>query len=549
MPINETKVKKILLEGDYIIKEDLDRAEEFVKNKKISLIEYLFEKNLISKDLLGQALAHDEGLSYIDLRANLPTHRQITKVPEDFAREFRLILSREDENQVIFTTDIPAKAQSLLPKLEKIFSPRQVVLNYSLPEDVDFVISYFYRQPLKTRFIKIIQEGKKVAQEIIAEIFKDALIFNSSDIHFEPQTEEVVVRFRIDGVLQEAGRISREYYSNIINFIKVQSGLRIDEHFTAQDGSMKYFHEGKEVDLRVSILPIIDGEKIVIRILKKYIKGFSLTEIGLEPADQLVIEQEIKRPFGMILTSGPTGAGKTSTLYTIIKMLNNPEINITTLEDPIEYRIEDVNQIQVNQTSNLTFSSGLRSIVRQDPDIIMIGEIRDRETAEISINAALTGHLLLSTFHANDAATTITHLLDIGIEPFLVASTLKLVIAQRLVRRLCSKCRYSFPISELEAKNTFFQINQNFIKKTDSIYKANGCEHCGGTGYKGRVAIFEIIIVTSEIQDLIFQMASAKEIWALAKKQGAHSLLDDGLKKVKMGLTSLEELLRVVTLG
>lgn len=369
--------------------------------------------------------------------------------------------------------------------------------------------------------------------------------YNSSDIHFEPQNKETIIRFRVDGVLQEAGRISKEYYNNILNFIKVQSDLRIDEHYSAQDGSMKYKFEGQEIDLRISILPVIYGEKIAIRVLAKYIKGFNLHEIGLEKRDRDIIRQEIKRPFGMILTSGPTGSGKTTTLYALLKLLNNPRVNITTLEDPIEYRIKGVNQIQVNTSTNLTFLKGLRSIVRQDPDIIMVGEIRDDETAEMAVNSALTGHLLFSTFHANDAATTIARLLDMNIEPFLLSSTLRVVVAQRLVRRLCEKCRYSISVTKEDLERHHVGVSKYFKKDDNVIFQAHGCEACGLTGYKGRLAIFEIILNTTEMQDLILTKPSAKQIWDLAKKQGSTSLFGDGVIKVKNGITSLDDLLRV----
>jgi len=545
MDYNNKKIKDILISGSYIAKTDIEKAEKNIINSDISLVDYLLENGLLTKELLGESISESEGVPYFDLKLNLPTYEQVLKIPEDIAKEYRVVLIKEEGDKMFFCSDNIKKARELFSKMHEIFPIENIVLSYSLSEDVDFVFEYFYKKPLKTRFSDIIATGKRVAQEIVGEIFKDALSYNSSDIHFEPQNKETIIRFRVDGVLQEAGRISKEYYNNILNFIKVQSDLRIDEHYSAQDGSMKYSFEGQEIDLRISILPVIYGEKIVIRVLAKYIKGFSLHEIGLEKKERDIIRQEIKRPFGMVLTSGPTGSGKTTTLYALLKLLNNPRVNITTLEDPIEYRIKGVNQIQVNTSTNLTFFKGLRSIVRQDPDIIMVGEIRDEETAEMAVNSALTGHLLFSTFHANDAATTIARLLDMNIEPFLLSSTLRVVIAQRLVRRLCEKCRYSVSVTKEDLERHHSGVSKYFKKDDNVIFQAHGCEACGFTGYKGRVAIFEIILNTPEMQDLILTKPSAKQIWDLAQKQGSTSLFGDGVVKVKNGITSLDDLLRV----
>ena len=545
MKLDDKKIEEILIKGSYISDSDLKEAKENIKKSNSNLVDYLIEHDLLTKSLLGQAIAESENINYFDLKANAPNYELVHKLSESLARNNRIILVKEDENTLYFTSDDIAKAKKALVKLKKMFPKKKLLVHYSLTERLDSVLNYFYKKPLKTRFSKIISQGKKIAEEIVTEIFKDSLSYNSSDIHFDPQEDETIIRFRVDGVLQEAGRISKEYYNNILNFIKVKSNLRIDEHNTTQDGSMKYLIDDNEVDLRISILPIVYGEKIVIRILAKYVKGFNLTEIGLSESDKEIVKLEIKKPFGMILTSGPTGSGKTTTLYSVLKLLNNPGVNITTLEDPIEYRIKGVNQTQISAASKLTFAKGLRSIVRQDPDIIMVGEIRDEETAEIAINSALTGHLLFSTFHANDAATTITRLIDMGIEPFLVSSTLRMVIAQRLVRLLCQKCRYSINYSNKDLNKKHEGISKYFSKKTNTFYTSHGCEACGFTGYKGRIAIFEIIVNTSEMQDLIITKPSAKQVWDLAKKQGSSSLFEDGLKKVKSGKTSLDDLLRV----
>ena len=387
-----------------------------------------------------------------------------------------------------------------------------------------------------------------MAPEIIDEIFADAIGMNASDVHFEPQGEEVIIRFRIDGVLMEAGRIPKEFYENILNRIKVQAHMPIDEHFAAQDGAIRYVKEDNHVDMRVSIVPTLDGEKVVIRVLSQYVKGLNLKDLGLSEKHEQMFIAASNKPFGMIIVSGPTGSGKSTSLYALLKFLNSSEINITSIEDPVEYRLTGVNQIQVNPQTNLTFAKGLKSIVRQDPDVILVGEIRDTETAEIAVNAALSGHLLFSTFHANDAPTTIPRLLDMGIEPFLLSSTLELVIAQRLVRRICENCRLSYTIELDQLQKDFPLVNiEKYFGKEDDItlYKGKGCPNCHGTGFKGRIAIFEFVEISPKIEDLMLKHPSTQEIWELARSEGAVCLFEDGLDKVKSGVTTLDELLRM----
>ncbi len=435
MNISNEKLKQILLEGNYITEEDIENSEKHIKKNHGSFAEYLLAHDLLTKDLLGQAVAEKLKIAYADLNSYPPAREQILRIPENIAKKFRVIFFSENDGKITITTDKPSK--KILEPLKKLFSNKKIKIAYSLTEDIDNSLMH-YQKNLETRFAKIIKQQRRVAPEIIKEIFKDAIDFRTSDIHFEPQDKEVVIRFRIDGVLHEAGRIPKEYYENILNRIKVQSNLRIDEHFSTQDGAMRYsYEENKLIDMRISIALTLDGEKITIRLLSSYVQSFTLSDLEFSDKNQKLIEAASKKPFGMILVTGPTGSGKTTTLYAILKILNRPEVNITTIEDPAEYKIVGVNQIQVNSQTNLTFSKGLRSIVRQDPDIILVGEIRDEETAEISVNAVLTRHLLLSTFHSNDAATSIPRLLDMNVEPFLLSSTLEIIIAQRLVRKIC----------------------------------------------------------------------------------------------------------------
>lgn len=543
--LSDSQIKKILSQGSYLSEEDLEQAEASAKQDKLSLADYLLAYNIISKDLLGQAVAEFFKVEYADLNSYQPDKEQVLKISEDTARKFRCVLFKESKEGVVIATDNPSM-EGILEAAGEALKTKKIRLAYSLPEDIDAVLIY-YRKTLETRFGEIIKAQNKIAPEVIEEIINDALSYRASDIHFEPRAKEAVIRFRIDGILQEAGRISKNYYENILNRIKVQANLRIDEHSSAQDGAIRFEKKDGIIDMRVSVVPIMEGEKIVIRLLAQYIRGLNLSDLGLSKQNQEIMEIAARKPFGMILVTGPTGSGKTTTLYSLLKIINKPGVNITTIEDPVEYKMEETNQIQVNKKTDLSFARGLRAIVRQDPDIILVGEIRDRETAEIAVNAALTGHLLLSTFHANNAATAIPRLLDMGIEPFLLASTLEIVVAQRLARHLCESCRFSYQEKLSDIEKLAPNARKYFKEQTVTLYKAKGCLACGGLGYKGRVGIYEIIKITPEMENLILKNPSSGEIWELAEKQGIYSLFDDGIEKVKSGVTSLEELLRVVS--
>ncbi len=545
MKIEDQNLKDILLKGNYVTPENIIKAETFAKKNEISLREALVKDGIIAKNILGQAIAEFLHTPYADLSTNQPPKEQILKIPQVIAEKYRAVFFREDNKDVVIATDNP-EHNDVISQVQSVFPGKKITLAYSLPEDVEEAFIN-YRQNLETRFIKIIKEQKQVAPGIIEEILEDALAYHASDIHFEPMEKDVNVRFRIDGVLWEMGKIPKDYYGNILNRIKVQAHLRIDEHFSAQDGAIRYIRQNKAIDLRISIVPTLDGEKIAIRILAEYVRGFTLADLGLSDADQKLVLNSAHRPFGMILVTGPTGSGKTTTLYSLIKILNRPEVHIMTIEDPVEYKILGINQIQVNRQTDLTFSKGLPSILRQDPDVILVGEIRGPDTATIAVNAALTGHLLLSTFHANNAATTIPRLIDMGVEPFLIASTLELIIAQRLVRKICENCRLSVSFEEEQLKKIVPNVNNYFQKFPATLYRGKGCDLCAGTGYKGRTAIFEFIPATKEIQDLILQEPSSKQIIEIFRRQGNHSLFADGLEKAKQGVTSLEELLRVAS--
>lgn len=536
MRIDDAKLREILVREHYVTEQDLVAAG------KRPLVDYLLSNKLVTNDLLGQAIAESFDVPYADLNSKVPSKEQALKIPEAMARELRAVLFEDMPKHVVITTDDPLNPK--LVALKGLFKGREIYVAYSLTEDINAVFEN-YRTPLAARFASIIEGKGKVAPEMLEQILSDAITLRASDVHFEPQAEEVALRFRVDGVLQETGRISRDRYENVLNRIKVQSRLRIDEHLAAQDGSMQFTKDGVALDIRTSIVPTVEGEKVVLRLLATYLGGLALSDIGFTAANEKVFRDAANRPYGMVLVVGPTGSGKTTTLYTLLRSLNDPDVNITTIEDPVEFKVAHINQIQVNPDTSLTFAHGLKSILRQDPDIILVGEIRDQETAEIAVNAALTGHLLLSTFHANDAATSLPRLLEMDIEPFLLASTLNVIVAQRLVRKICEHCKQSvsLPVKELPLSP---KLAERFFEgKEVTLYRGKGCNACGDTGYRGRTAIFELIRITPEMQELILSAPAAQAIRALARKQGTASIFEDGLIKVKGGITTIEELARV----
>jgi len=543
-PLTDPDLLEVLVAEDFVSVADQKKAQSYLKERRGTLADFLLSAGILNRDLLGQAQAEYYGVPYADLNTNKPPTELVKKIPAEIEHKYHLVPYREDASSVLVATTAPWET-AWLAEVRKVFGKKSVKVAFSLMEDIEATL-VVNRQALDTQFTKIIAEEERIAPEIIEAIFNDAIVNRCSDIHFEPTIDDVVVRFRLDGVLQSVGRFPKKTYSNILNRIKVLSNLRIDEHSAAQDGAIRYEGEdGNGADMRVSIVPTMEGEKIVIRLLSRYVSGFSLADLGLSDWNRSIVADAASKPFGMMLVVGPTGSGKTTTLYALLKMHNSPTVNITTIEDPVEYRIAGVNQIQVNPQTNLTFAKGLRSIVRQDPDIILVGEIRDQETAEISVNAALTGHLLLSTFHANDAASAIPRLLDMGVEPFLVASTLELLIAQRLTRKICEMCRVSEVIDKKELVKKYPKIAPYFVTDKVTLYHGRGCELCNQTGYHGRTAIFEMIQISPEMEDLIMKKASSKEIWSLARSQGALSLFEDGVLKIKNGQTTIEELLRV----
>ncbi len=585
MSLTDADLGKILLDLSYVSEADLKKSQDQAVQHGVPLKQALLELDLLSQELYESAIAEHYHMAYYDVDKNPPTADTVSLLPEDIARTYNAVVVKKDGETATIATSDPTNALleeavrmnlgqtiALFPEQEenkqssrksaaagrfgfgkekkaadRVKFAGKVELVYASRKAIEAFFVH-YRKPLATRFQTIIDAQRKVAPEILEEIFNDAIQLRASDIHFEPQEKIVVVRFRVDGVLHEAGRIPREYYEGVVNRIKIASNLHIDEHYCAQDGAIRYDTGNGNMDIRVSIVPIVDGEKIVMRLLSEYVRSLTLTDLGFTEDHRRQLEAASRKPFGMILTTGPTGSGKSTTLYALLKLRNHPDVNISTIEDPVEYKVQGINHIQVNPETNLTFAQGLRALMRQDPNIILVGEIRDGETASIAVNAALTGHLLFSTLHANDAATSIPRLLDMGVEPFLLASTLEVVIAQRLLRRICPRCRYSYGILPEETAKMFKNADKFFGKKEQILlYKGKGCEACGGIGYQGRIAIHELLVITPEIEKLIVARASSADIERQARKEGLASLFEDGFEKVLNGTTTIEELLRVAT--
>jgi type IV pilus assembly protein PilB len=391
---------------------------------------------------------------------------------------------------------------------------------------------------------KVLDEVKKTSSFSVVDfvdfLLEDAFFAKVSDIHLQPTEKNIRIRFRVDGLLQDIADLQSNFFPEISFRIKILSNLRTDEQKNPQDGRFRYKIKNFVFDVRVSFVPVHYGESIVLRLLTDRLEMESVSNLGFYAEDEKIILNCIKKYSGMILITGPTGSGKTTTLYTILKLLNSKDVSVVTIEDPVEYFVSGIKQIQTNSRIGLSFANGLRSILRQDPDIIMVGEIRDVDTAKISINIALTGHLLLSTLHTTDSATAILRFLDMGVEPFLVASTLRMVIAQRLVRKICKYCKCFRELSQLERRNFQDVFGHDLI----SAYAGTGCDKCGFTGYGGRIVVSEILVVDDFIRDLIISRSSSKKIKDVAVELGMVSLVKDGVRKIENGLTTVEEILR-----
>lgn len=516
--------------------------------------ELLLEKGLISDRNLGKVIADTLGLPFVHL-SEIPISPEVLKiVPELVAKRQKIIAFVEDKDGVKLAMADPSN-QEIVRFLEKKTGEK---LKVYLATERDITETFrLYKKELQKTFDELLEEqivaaGRAVVKEAPVAKIVDLLIEyayqnKTSDIHIEPKETDSLVRFRIDGVLHDVLHLPIVLHPQIATRIKVLSKLRTDEHLSAQDGKMQIPLEEENLDVRVSVVPIVEGEKVVLRLLSSKSRQFSLADLGMNQRDLKTVSDGFTKPYGMVLATGPTGSGKTTTIYAIVKIINTREKNIATIEDPVEYDIEGINQIQVNPKTNLTFAQGLRSILRQDPDIIFVGEIRDEETAKIAINAAMTGHLVLSTVHTNDAATTLPRLIDMGVEPFLVASTVNVIVAQRLVRKICNKCRVSYT---KEASALVSDIAKTLIqthlgeRKEVRMYRGKGCQICHYTGYVGRVGIFEVLSVSEDVRKLITAKEDSSTIAKRAIEEGMSTMLEDGLDKVARGVTTIEEVLR-----
>jgi len=553
------KIKSILESSGLLDKKTLDSLLEEAKKKNKSLYRLIIDQDILPDFYYGKAIADGLGVPFVVLARVLIADDVLQIIPEIVARKQKIIAFEmgEDGLKLAMADPLNDEMREFIEK--KITAP--VIPHLATEKDIDNALG-LYRKDVAKSLKDILAEVESSKGDegpivkMIKELFLSGNHNKASDIHIEPYENITVIRFRIDGVLHEVVTTPKKFHDQIVSRIKILSKLKTDEHLSAQDGKLQFESEGEMVDVRVSIVPIIDGEKVVLRLLSAKSRQFGLEELGLSAEDLEKVKKGFSKPWGMVLSTGPTGSGKTTTVYAIIKILNDPEINIATIEDPVEYDIEGINQIQVNSKTNLTFAKGLGSILRQDPDIIFVGEIRDEETAGIAVNAAMTGHLVFSTLHTNDAATTLPRLADMSIEPFLISSSVNTIVAQRLVRKICQACINSVEV-EIEGNKIITQsgpveIDKKLIEKYFGkeknlrIYKGKGCPVCKNTGYAGRTGIFEVLEVTPGIRELIMAKANSDVITAKAVEEGMTTMFEDGIRKLAKGITTIEEVMRAV---
>ena len=559
-------LKKLILDTGLVSEEDFDNTVQEAQRTEKNIVDLLISRNFITSDFYADILSKYLNVPRVKLIGQKIDPNILNILPEEIARTRNVIVFNKEDNSLQVAMLDPSNLETLdfLNKYTGYF----IKPHLCLEEDLKSIFAQ-YGKEISKDFQKTIQESvrsslklkgieaEKAATEFPIVSLTDNIIsyaasLNATDIHFEPLGDEILIRFRVDGVLREIIRLAKEIHPAIVARIKILSNLSIDEHNKPQDGRLKYKYADTIFDIRVAIMPTLYGEKVEMRLLTGSTKPMSFQELGMLEETAKAVEDNITKTTGMILVTGPTGSGKTTTLYAVLNKLNRPEVNIVTIEDPIEYELKYVNQTQTNPRAGIDFANGLRAILRQDPDIIMVGEIRDKETAEISVHAALTGHLLLSTLHTNDAATAVPRLVDMDIPPFLVSATVNLIIAQRLVRKICRDCieSYQTPEDINEVINSQLSVLKGKSAKpyhAKQLYRGKGCQSCNGTGYSGRLAIYEVFEVTEEVRAYIqkkdFSLDGLKQI---AFARGNKSMFEDGLKKAELEMTTIEEVLRVV---
>jgi len=572
--LSNEHLKEILNKFEIVPANEFDKYLAEAKNAQKSVVNHLIEKKIISPAALYESIANFFKIPFIDLKNQTIRKDVLFVVPESIASSHNIIAFDSTPQELKIAVNDPEDLEIF--EFLKKKTGQEIKIHLTTPEGIKETLKQYHKS-LKAEFdylnddiAKVAEDGnknlKKLAEDlpvvrIVDTLLEYAIMENASDIHIEPEEKDVIVRYRIDGVLHNVMVLPKNVQSGIVARIKILSNLKVDEHRMPQDGRFKIKNKEYKVAFRVSILPTFDGEKLVLRLLNEKAQALNLEQIGLQPSALETLKRNIAKPNGVILVTGPTGSGKTTTLYTVLNILNQPEVNISTIEDPIEYRMQHVNQSQVNSKIGYTFASGLRAFLRQDPDIIMVGEIRDQETAEIAVHAAMTGHLVLSTIHTNDAAGTMPRLAEMGVPSFLVATTANLIIAQRLVRKICTNCIQSYNLDTSTIKDLEVNMDMDNILKTledkkmivDSkkglksllFYRGKGCKRCNNTGYKGRIGIYETLENTDEISRLILSNADGKTIKRAAIAQGMLTISEDGFIKAKNGITTIEEVMRV----
>ena len=587
----EHKIEQIVVQQGLLNADQLALAKKDAQAQNMGLIEYLVGKRIIKDDDATKIMAMSSNIPFVDLsNVSIPAN-VLGIIPREVAESFSSVAFGVVDGKLNVATVDPQNLQAIdyLSRktgypINAFMAPKSQIDRWinsytsGISEEVGEALAPESEQPLdidtqaKDKAGKI--DSKKIETIVqdapitraLNTIFEYAINSKASDIHIEPREKSVKIRFRIDGILQEVMSLPKSTEAALVSRIKILSNLKIDEHRIPQDGQAEYRAKNREVDLRIAIAPISFGEQIVIRLLDKSQGIMDIDTLGFKGRAATLLKRAITKPYGMILSTGPTGSGKSTTLYAIIQTIKSDRINIVTLEDPVEYKIDGVNQMQVNNAVGLTFANGLRSILRQDPNVIMVGEIRDHETADLAVQSSLTGHLVLSTLHTNSAAGVLPRMLDMGIEPFLIASTINVVMGQRLVRKVCDKCRKPVQISEAAVKmiNKFighllpkteadvakiaeyfgYKTLPLFNEKAYTLYKGEGCSECID-GYKGRIGIYEIFEMNPAIEQLLLKEATSNAIQTEAQKQGMITMQQDGIFKALAGITTIEEVSRV----
>lgn len=563
----------LVLKKDGLLRdEDFQRLQQESFASGVSLDDLLIKSEIVDKKAIAKAKAQLYNVPFIELANLAASPEALAKIPESVALHYVVLPFDYSVGQNLLSVamanpiDLPsisfleaksgAKVKPFLALQEELAEEIPHRYAQSLSAEVSQVLKEDSESLLNKRIVDVERIGEVIKEAPIAKIVATALEYavnsRASDVHIEPLEDHTRVRYRIDGILQEKLVLPRKVHDAVVSRVKILSGLKIDERRLPQDGRFTFLAGEQEVDLRVSTLPTVDGEKVVMRLLRKSRNVPTLSDLGLRGGALKNLEESVRVPHGIVLITGPTGSGKTTTLYSLIHILNTPKVNIVTLEDPVEYQMDGVNQVQINTKAGLTFASGLRSFLRQDPNIIMVGEIRDNETADLAIQASLTGHLVFSTLHTNSSSGALPRLLDMQAEPFLLASSITCVVAQRVVRMICEDCKevYTPPAEAVEElKRVLGPMYDAYVAKNNGkplqLYHGRKCDKCGDTGYRGRLGIFEVFRVTEKISKLILERAPASDLEKAAVSDGMILMQQDGYLKVLEGITTLEEVMRV----